>query len=289
MKMSGRYLMLVGVFLSGLLLLPTAVIAADKVLDVGEMDRNATSLARYFAVLEDPGRTLTLADVQEPGTASRFTSVQAETAALSYGFTRSAFWLRLNLRNRSDRPVERMLELGYPLLSSIQFHRPNVDGTHQSLATGVAMPFASRAYPGRSFVFPLTLPPHSQQTVYLRVHSVSAMLVPALLWEPQAFRAHERNDYAAQAWYFGMATALILLHFLLFVALRDVAYLLYSGFATLTALTISASNGWGKEFLWPELTLWSDLAVSALGSLTLAALLVFMRRLLNTRKTYPAG
>lgn len=81
-----------------------------------------------------------------------------------------------------------------------------------------------------------------------------------------------------------MATALILFNLLLYIALRDVVYLLYSGFAIVTALTISASNGWGKEFIWPGTTLWSDIAVSVLGSLTLAALLLFMRRMLNTRE-----
>lgn len=282
---SSRALLLL--VLCGLLLLSDNAFAADKVLDASHLDHDPVSLTEYFAVLEDPSRTLTLADVQTPDVASRFTGGRAPAAALSYGFTGSAYWLRLSLRNASDHPVERLLEIGYPILSSIQFYKPTADGAYQSLVTGVATPFSTRPYPSRFFVFPLALPAHSDQVVYLRLESVSSMLVPAVLWEPRAFHAHERDDYAAQAWYFGMATALILFNLLLFVALRDVVYLLYSGFALSTALTISASNGWGKEFIWPGTTLWSDIAISVFGSLTLAALLLFMRRMLNTREVMP--
>jgi signal transduction histidine kinase len=274
-------------FLCAWVLLSAYAVAADKVLDVGQPDRNAVSLTEYFSVLEDGSLTLTLADVQMPEMASRFSGGQAPAPALSYGFRRSAYWLRLTMRNASGQPAPRMMELGYPILSHIQFYWPMADGSYESLATGVATPFSTRPYPSRSFVFPLTVPAHSQQVIYLRVQSVSAMLVPALLWEPQAFHAHERDDYAAQAWYFGMASALILFNLLLFVSLRDVVYLLYSVFATCTALAISASNGWGKEFVWPETTLWSNIAISVFGSLTLAALLLFMRRMLNTRELIP--
>lgn len=274
-------------FLGGLLLLVAHAVAAAKVLDVGRPDPNGISLTEYFAVLEDPGLALTIADVRSPEVASRFVQASGPATALSYGFTRSAYWLRLSLRNASDVPVERILEVGYPILSNIQFHWPMATGGDRLLATGVATPFSTRPYPSRSFVLPLTLPAQSEQVVYLRLQSISAMLIPARLWEPHAFHAHERNDYAAQGWYFGMAAALILFNVLLFVGLRDAVYLLYSGFALLTALTISASNGWGKEFLWPQTTAWSDVAISVLGSLTLTALLLFMRRLLNTPEVVP--
>jgi signal transduction histidine kinase len=287
MNTTGRYLQLVCLWLGGLLLVSAPAVAAGKTLEVGELDRPSVSLTEHFAVLEDPGRTLTLADVQKPDVANRFMASREPAPALSYGFTRSAYWLRLTLRNASEHPVARMIEIGYPILSSIQFHQPLADGSYRSLATGVVAAFATRPHPSRWFVFPVTVAPGESQVVYLRIHSSSAMLIPAALWEPQAFREYERRDSVAQAWYFGMATALILFNLLLFVSLRDVAYLLYSAFALFTALTISASNGWGKQFLWPETALWSDIAVTVFGSLTLAALLLFMRRMLNTREVIP--
>lgn len=275
----------IGLFLAGLLLVAEA--AAGMVLDVAAVGPEPVPLAGYFAVLEDPGLALTLADVQAGPAAGRFVAAPESAPALNFGFTRSAYWLRLALHNASEQRVTRLLEVAYPVLSDVRFHRPDEDGTYRTLASGVVAPFSARPFPNRSFVFPVTLPPNSGQIVFLRVQSSSSMLIPARIWEPGAFRDHERSDYAVQAWYFGMATALILFNLLLSVALRDTVSLLYAVFALGTALTVSASNGWGKEFLWPETSHWSDIAVSVLGSLTLATLLLFMRRLLGTAQGVP--
>lgn len=281
-----RQLRRFGILLAGWLVLAAGA-ATGRTLDLAEIGRAPVSLTEYFAVLEDPSRALALADVQEPAVAGRFVAEREPGPALNFGFTRSAYWLRLAVHNSSGQPVTRLLQIAYPILSDIRFHGPGEDGTYRALASGVAAPFSTRPYPSREFVFPVTVAPNSGQVVYLRIESTSAMLIPTRLWEPRAFRAHERSDYATQAWYFGMATALILFNLLLAAALRDVVYLLYAAFALGTALTISASNGWGKEFLWPETTLWSDIAITVIGSLTLAALLLFMRRLLGTREAVP--
>ncbi len=275
-----RFFSLLSAFL---IALSASACAADKVLEASRLDQGVVWLGQYFAVLEDPGQALTLADVLRPEVARRF----AVSQATSYGFSRSAFWLRLPLRNASDHPVERMLEIRFPLISSIQFYRPMADGSYQALVTGNATPFSTRPYPNRLFVFPLTLPAYSEQVVYLRLQSVGAMIVLAKLWEPQTFHDHERIDYIAQAWYFGIATAMILFNLLLFIALRDVVYLLYSGFAISKVLAIFGTNGLAKEFFWPDTTLWSNMAVGISYAVMLAAWLMFMQRMLNTRDNVP--
>lgn len=265
-----------------------AVLAdAQKPLDAGGLGSTPISLTEYFGVLEDPSLTLTLADVQGTDVAKRFDEGRPPAAALTYDFTRSAYWLRLRLRNTTDRPLERMLEIAYARLSTVQFHQPTANGTYQTVATGAVMPLATRPHPNRYFVFPVTLPAQSDQVYYLRVQAVGPMLIPARLWEPQAFHAYERSDYLGQAWYFGMATAMVLFNLLLFIALRDGIYLLYVNFVLFSALTIAAQNGLTKEFLWPDAALWSDTAIPVGFSLALATLLLFMRRMLNTGKLIP--
>jgi len=54
--------------------------------------------------------------------------------------------LRLTLRNAGDRPLERMLEIGYSRLANVQFYQPVEDGAYQSLTTGSLMPFTTRPY-----------------------------------------------------------------------------------------------------------------------------------------------
>ena len=278
---------LIFLILFALHLLVTHVFAADKILDASQLNQMPISLTEYFAVLEDTSRMLTQADIEKVENAARFKKDLPAAEAISFDYTRSVFWLRLTFCNPSNRPLERMLEIGYPLLTSIQFHQPVANGAYQLLTTGLAMPFATRPYPNRYFVFPVTLPAHSDQVYYLRLQATDALIVPARLWEPQAFHRYERNDYLGQAWYFGMASAMILFNLLLFIALRDVVYLLYVSFVICMTLGIASQNGLAKEFLWPNSTLWSDISQFAGCSLVFMTWLLFMRHMLNIRTVIP--
>jgi signal transduction histidine kinase/ActR/RegA family two-component response regulator len=180
-----------------------------------------------------------------------------------------------------------MLEISEPGLTSVQFHLTQKDGRYQSIATGREKPFSLRPYLNRFYVLPLALTPNTVQTIYVRVQSVGPLSVPAKLWEPQAFYAHERSDYASQAWYFGMAMAMALFNLLLFVALRDRIYLLYVNFISIMALTLAIQNGLDKEYFWNDAPFWSNIATNVGYSLTLASLLIFMRKMLNTRDIIP--
>jgi diguanylate cyclase (GGDEF)-like protein len=258
-----------------------------RVVDASQLEETPLSLSEYFDVLEDPSLNLTLTDVQKSEVAARFKTDSVAAEALGFGFTRSAYWLRFRLRNTNEHPLERMLEIGYNRIASIQLHQPVSTGAYQSLITGSAMPFATRPYKNRYFVFPVILPAHSEQVFYLRVQSANSLIVPARLWEPQAFHAYERNDYLAQAWYFGMVTAMVLFNLFLFIALRDVIYLLYVTFVTCMAIALAAQNGLLKEFLWLDSPLWSVISTPACYSLSLATMLVFMRHMLNTGTVIP--
>ncbi|MDD1609852.1 MAG: sensor domain-containing diguanylate cyclase [Methylococcaceae bacterium] len=258
-----------------------------KILEISQTKQTPISLTEYLAVFEDPSLTLTQTDVQKADIAARFKTDFPAAEAISFDYSRSAYWLRLTLHNTSDHPLERMLEIGYPLLSNVQFYQPMASGAYQSITTGLALPFATRPYPNRYFVFPITVLAHTEQAYYLRIQATDAIIVPARLWEPQDFHRYERNDYLAQAWYFGMATAMILFNLLLFIALRDVIYLLYISFVSCMTLTIASQNGLSKEFLWPNAMLWSDISQFICDSLIFVTWLLFMRRMLNTQTVIP--
>jgi signal transduction histidine kinase len=258
--------------------------AADKMLDASQMNQMPISLTEYFAVLEDTSNALKLADVQKADVAARF---KTNFQRLNLGYSRSSYWLRLTLQNPTDQPLQRMLEIGYPLLSYVQFHQPLVNGEYQSTVTGLAQPFTSRPYDHRYFVFPVTLPAHSEQIYFLRFYSTDAIIVPAQFWQPEAFHRYERNDYFFQSWYFGVATAMILLNFFLFIALRDRIYFSYVVFASCMSISVASASGLSNQFLWSNATNWADIATLVFSSLTMLTWLLFMRQMLMTEKVIP--
>ncbi len=260
--------------------------SAEDVLDVTAMPDGPLSLTAFVALLEDPEGSLTRAEVETPTQAARFKTDLPASSSLALGFTRSAYWLRLTLRNSSAAPVEHMLVVDNPRISHIQAHLPDAYGDYQIISTGsdTATP---RVYPNRNFVFPLTLPPASEQVLYLRIESSIGLLIPLQLWSPPAFHAHERNDYLAQAWYFGIASAMILFNLMLFFALRDRIYLLYVAFVSSLACTLAIKNGLVGELFSGGTMLDSNIAYYCGASLTVSALMLFMRRMLRTAQLMP--
>lgn len=279
---------LAGLAMAGTLLLAcVGAMAKDFVLNVDHADTNPIPLAPYFSVLEDAGQKLTLADVQKTEVANQFAIPHAEMKGVNFGFTRSAHWLRLTLRNDSATAVERMIEISFPPISDIQFFHPLEGGAYRTVRTGAAHPFATRPHPSRFFVFPVTLPASASQIFYFRVQSTSSIVIPATLWEPQAFYLQERTGYAIQAGYFGMALALTLFNLLLFFSMRDWVYLLYSIATAMMALVVSVANGFSAEFLWPQSPFWSNISLNVLYSCAFAAQLIFIQRLLDLKTISP--
>ncbi len=258
---------------------PTVVVSAP--------DTDALPLTPYLDVLRDPGHQLTLADIQTPAQAARFVAAGNAGESLNLGFGDDAIWLRLTLRNDSTRALDRLLELGYARLGPIEFYQPDAAGVMQAVRTGITQPFSTRPYANRFFVFPLTVSAQSQQTVYLRVQSTSSLLIPAKLWSPARYRVYERRDYAAQAAYYGIMGTVLLFTWLMYRAARDAKLLLYLAFVASTAVTLAAENGLGDEFLWGDATRWSVISSMVGYTLSMALLLLFTRRLLDTPSWMP--
>ncbi|OFA04972.1 phytochrome-like protein cph2 [Duganella sp. HH101] len=259
---------------------------ANDIVDASALPRGTLVLTSHLDVLEDPAQQLTIDDVLAAG--ARFQASGQADEALSFGYTRSAYWLRLDLRNPGAAPLQRMLEISNARLSSITLYTLGADGRYRALHTGSAQPYATRPYHNRYFVFPLELAAHSQQVVYLRIASNGAKLIPARLWSPEAYLAYEGQDYLLQGVYFGMALAMMLFNLVLFATLGDRLYLMYVAFVGCVALGLAGQNGLAHEWLWPGAQgAWPNLAASILFSLSAALLLVFMRSMLGTRTLVP--
>jgi len=258
-----------------------------RTLDATRADAAPTPLTPWFDVLEDPAGTLTLEEVRSPAASARFTPSGAGGEALNFGLTASAWWLRLRLANPGDAAIDRLLEVAYARLSHLDFYAPQPDGSYREVRTGTTLPFESRGYAHRHFVFELPLAARSEHTLYLRIATTTGFIVPARLWAPAAFRTYERSDYVAQALYFGIAAAMLLFNLLLFVRLKDWLYLQYCGFALSMAFALAAQNGLVKEYLRLQSPLWSDVCTSFGYSLALAIGMLFLRRMLETPAHLP--
>lgn len=259
--------------------LPTEL---SEVFDVTALTNHGMKVR--WSVLEDPQRTMTLQEVRQADAAKRFGPASEDD--LSLGYSRSAYWLKVELQNKGPSAT-RLLEIANSGLAHLDLWSPQTDGRYQVQRTGNLHPFATRPYAHRYFVFPLQFASGSVQSIYLRLESIGPLQAPSRLWTPEAFHANERLDYAAQAGYFGMVLAMAAFNLLLFFALRDRSFLLYVDFVLCAAFTIASQNGLLRALLDIESPLWWAISTNVGYCLSLAALLMFMRTMLATRRLAP--
>jgi two-component system, sensor histidine kinase LadS len=238
-------------------------------------------LGAGVAVLEDPSGQLTLDEVRQPAMAARFV-VPAQGGDLNFGFTASAYWLRLPLQRQADAPARWLLEVPYGQIDSLQLYAPQGQVWH----TGNASPLSSRPVFHRHFVFPIELDTEAQ-FFYLRATSSHSLTVPLVLWSATGFHHHEQRELILQFLYYGALLSLLVYNLLLYGSLRDQRFLFYSLYVLCMGLGILAGNGYGRLFIWTEAVAFDNLAQSTF--LSVAGLFAghFTRLFLQTAQRLP--
>jgi len=268
-------------------LLALAAHAAPLVI---EPSVSSYQLADHVDVLEDPACALTIQDIASGTYDDKFRPAanqrsDAAESALNFGYTTSAYWLRLRLDAPPSFSEKMLLEVAFPSLDHVELYTPAPHGWHLREA-GDLVPFAERPVANRNFVFPVLLSA-GQQTLYLRVQSSGTLTIPLQLWQPGEFNQHNQEAYVALALYFGMLLALMAYNLLLYFSLRERAYLIYVCFAASLAVGLLSLSGLGNQYLWPSWTAWGNVALPF--GFAAAGLFgtLFTRVFLNTRKTSP--
>ena len=100
-------------------------------------------LGLHLELLEDPSGKLSIEDVSSQAIYLRFTP--SKVAVPNYGFTNSAYWVRIRLDNETQQTNEWLLELGYPHMHYVDLYTPFQDGRgFEVKQTGILRPISTR-------------------------------------------------------------------------------------------------------------------------------------------------
>lgn len=231
--------------------------------------------------LEDPGGQMSIAEVRDPAAQQRFRQ-WTEPGALNFGLTRSAYWLKVTLKNSGASPVLRVLEIPYTGLDYIDFYPPDAS----PVRTGSARPFDSRPLEHRHFIFPFHLPTQ-EKDFYFRIASRYTLTVDLNAWQPQAFFVSQQKSLAMQAMYFGELLALLLYNAFLFISLRDRRFLYYVLFTASLGFGIFAGNGFGRELLWRDAKEFDVVSQTFFVCLAMVFANLFSRQIIQVPKIAP--
>jgi two-component system, sensor histidine kinase LadS len=234
--------------------------------------------------IEDPGGRWTLADVRaQPAAAWQD---QGE-ATLNRGYSRSTFWLRITLPVWHDGT--RYLGITNPLLEHLSLHRQRPDGSlSDPLEMGMARPFTERPLPVTAFVLPLSSA-DSEATLWLQVRSRTSMQVPLNWWDEAGFTRHQQRLALFHGSYLGAIAAMLAYNLLLFLAIRERAYLWYLGWMVSISVFVLTLNGTTFQWCWPQAPQWNLTMLPVSLSLAIACSVGFFVHFLRKDDTPEPG
>lgn len=266
------------------LLFPAAAFSSAPIIDVSD-DFKGLDLLPYASVLEDPGGTLTLEQIRQPEHGARF--VPLTQTGNSFGFSRSAYWLRFSVRVSDAAQHTLLLELGHASIDDVVFYAQESVGVYSSVATGEARPFASREVPHRSFVFRLPAQSGQLRTHYLRLASEGSVQIPLSLWSANAFIEYLDRVNLLFGIYFGVMLLLTLAALASYVRLRDRLFAYYAFYLFSYLLFQASITGFSYQYFWPGWPSMSSRFTSAFVGLAVIGALVFSASFLDIRKRQP--
>ena len=259
------------------LLLATAggVYAQPELVLTGTEER--IPLSPYLGLLRDETKALTVAEV----TAAAFEPAGA--AVPHFGYTEAAYWARLRLRNAARTRRTWYLVVDEHDLARVALYRPLPGGGFQVRQAGTAVPAPTNTVRDLFYTFRIDLPPGAAETLYLRVETGDTMVLPLLLWTPEAYEAWSRREWLIIGLFLGMLGIMACYNGLLCLTLRDRSYLYYTLFlGCLIGLELVQDGvlGYFRPALNPAGTFFVPLLVGAGG----VAMLLFTRAFLRLRR-----
>lgn len=268
-----------------LILLLTWLPMLASAVDFDESTRSLP-LGRTMQVLEDSSGRATIDQVTAPEAQARFHLNTDDV--LNAGYSKSAFWIRLDLRyapRQSEIARNWLLELAYPPMDHVELYQADADGHfYRSQITGDTLPYSNRVIRQNNFVFDIPFVPQQAQTLYLRVQSEGSVQVPLTLWSSNAYLEAQPERLYVLGMIYGVLLGMLVYNLFIYVSVRDTSYLYYILYIASFGLYQVSVNGAGVEFLWPENPWWANAATPLLIGAAAFFGCQFSRSFLQTRE-----
>ncbi len=284
MKLIGALLCCTRAILMCTMWLAAPLLARAEILEVAP-DQPPLSLTPYIQLYVDRKHVLPADSLNAAALADRLTPL--DRSAANFGFSDAAYWVAFTLKNSSENDLPLVIRQDYPLMDHLDFWAPTGNGDWHHIRTGDHQPFTSRPLALRDYVFPVTLPAHSQQTFYLRFASAGSINIGLSVSSQQAYLPRLGLEQLLYGIYYGGFLVLVLYNLFLFLALRDPAYAYYMGYSICCGLFFAVLNGFTFQFIWPEYPWLANRALLLALGLTLTFAIQFARLICNVKQLAP--
>jgi len=201
---------------------------------------------------------------------------------LPYGYTDATLWLRVSLRNPGRFDLDRIAEMGNPLLDFIDLYVVREGKIVEHFSSGDRRAFKTRPLANRQFRFPVTLAAGATTQLIWKIRSETAIDLPMTLYTPETLQTQELHSFLFFGLFYGILIILALYNFVFFLIFRKTIYLYYVGFILFYALMQLSFDGLTPLFVPPGWYWIYNDGVPFFVNLTILSAVLFGQRFLDT-------
>ncbi|HOT43519.1 MAG TPA: 7TM diverse intracellular signaling domain-containing protein [Spirochaetota bacterium] len=279
---------LVPVILAFLPLLLRVPVAATEPVII-EDTLKGESIGTHLEYCEDRTRKATIDDIASARRGGACLWKKSRRVSPGFGYTKSAYWIRFTVTNRTAHEISWYLQQRYPLINYLSLYTPSGagDGRYLEIRTGTRLPFSQRPLNHRTFVFPLKTAAGAGDTYYMRYESEGAMNITLHVFSPFEFN-DERDSESILIWVLvGIFLIMILYNFILFFSFKEIGYLYYVLYLISFLALFLSIEGIAYQYLWPDAIWWGTFNKPIFVSMTVCTICLFMRNFAKTGELFP--
>lgn len=244
-----------GLILLGLLTVLTVVTgnaATDSGHPIGETTQTHAFDQNYSVWVDSEGDR-TLNDLLQSPPAWQDVSAKP----LRHFYRSEPVWSRFTLHNSLKSSRRYILEIENPMLDRVDFYQVDTvrgeppEVSRHALA-GDHFPLQEGELSSRFLTFPVVLRPGVTTEIYLRIESTSALIAPVSLWRTRQLISHEITLNVYYGAFFGIMGVMALYNLVLWIFIREHAYLYYVCYVLSAMFFQSVMSGYGYRYLWTD-------------------------------------
>ncbi|MEA3228626.1 MAG: sensor histidine kinase [Campylobacterota bacterium] len=204
----------------------------------------------------------------------------------NFGFSKSIYWLKIDLKNSSQKLTKQVLHLPYTLLDYIDIYELKDDKIILQREYGDLRKYNNDGnIPDPSFI--ITLEKNQSKTFFYKVQTQGSMNLQLLIHQYEDFIDYSLEKSMVFSFYFGATFIMLLYNFTLYLFIRDRSYIYYLIFHINYLFFLLSFNGFSSAYIWPNFPFLNSYIVPFLMSIGSTLAVIFTIDFLHINNQSP--
>ncbi len=270
-------------FLFGLLFFSIANLSAQFV--INEPLTESVSINAHAYIANTGNTDYSFQDILKAPKDITFKSIAS--VGENIGFTTDRYWIKFQIENKTDAPVNYFLEAARPIIDSLTLYSSTQSSELQIQENGDAIAFTHKSVKHRKSIFEIDIAPKETFTGYLRIkNDGEALDVPLRLHSDISLL---QETYAEQVFY-GLFYGVLLLAFVVYLffyfGLKNRLFLWYTAYILFVGLLQFSLDGFFHQYITPQAGWLNDRAVLLIACISLVFFLKYTEHFLQIAKVH---